>query len=114
MTFAGLAAAVFVVAAMLGYAVRQRELVLLRAVGATPLQVRRIVRVQAAAVVAATSPGAWAAGAYGARWFVHAPSSERAAGASAQMVTGGRVVPGRSTAGARRVIQQGRHVATTL
>ncbi|MGA4541683.1 FtsX-like permease family protein [Uniformispora flossi] len=42
-------AAVFVVAATLGYAVRQqqRELVLLRAVGATPRQVRRIVRAQA-------------------------------------------------------------------
>ncbi|MGR6998089.1 FtsX-like permease family protein [Yinghuangia aomiensis] len=74
-------AAVFVVAATLGYAVRQqqRELVLLRAVGATPRQVRRIVRVQAAAVVAVTSPGAWAVGAYGARWFVHALADHRLA-----------------------------------
>ncbi|MFJ8746879.1 FtsX-like permease family protein [Embleya sp. NPDC127516] len=67
-------AAVFVVATTLGYATRQqqRELVLLRAAGATPRQVRRLVRLQIAAVVAVVGPPAWATGAYGARWFVDA------------------------------------------
>jgi putative ABC transport system permease protein len=64
----------FVVASTLGFAVRQQhqELALLRIAAATPAQVRRLVRWQAAAVVLAVSPAAWAAGAVGARWFLRA------------------------------------------
>ncbi|MDI2127833.1 ABC transporter permease [Yinghuangia seranimata] len=65
-------AALFVVANTLGFAVRQqqRDLALLRAVGATPRQVRRLVRAEVLLLVAVVSPPGWLVGSYGARRFV--------------------------------------------
>ncbi|MFD3515757.1 FtsX-like permease family protein [Streptomyces sp. NPDC058657] len=64
--------ALFVVANTLSFAVRQqgREMALLRTSGATPAQVKRLIRGQVLLVTLCASPPAWLLGDRGARWFL--------------------------------------------
>jgi putative ABC transport system permease protein len=64
--------ALFVVANTLAFAVRQqgRELALLRTSGATPVQVKRLIRCQVLLVTLFVSPPAWLLGSWGAGWFL--------------------------------------------
>ncbi|MGW2182490.1 FtsX-like permease family protein [Streptomyces sp. NPDC001732] len=62
----------FVVANTLGFSVRQqyRDVAMLRTSGATPVQIKRLVRFQVLLVTLLVSPLAWLLGAWGARWFL--------------------------------------------
>ncbi|MET8628716.1 FtsX-like permease family protein [Kitasatospora sp. NPDC004669] len=64
--------ALFVVANTLGFSVRQqyRDIALLRTSGATPVQIKRLVRGQVLLVTLLVSPAAWLLGAWGARRFL--------------------------------------------
>ncbi|MFI2238028.1 FtsX-like permease family protein [Streptomyces chrestomyceticus] len=64
--------ALFVVANTLAFSVRQqaRDLALLRTSGATPKQVKRLIRCQVLLVTLFVSPPAWLLGSWGARWFL--------------------------------------------
>ncbi|MFI5982589.1 FtsX-like permease family protein [Streptomyces sp. NPDC051555] len=64
--------ALFVVANTLALAVRQqaRAMALLRTTGATPAQIKRLVRCQVLLVTLFVSPPAWLMGSWGARWFL--------------------------------------------
>ncbi|GAA3492206.1 ABC transporter permease [Streptomyces cremeus] len=64
--------ALFVVANTLSFSVRQqaREMVLLRTSGATPVQVKRLVRYEVLLLTLLVSPPGWLLGGWGARWFL--------------------------------------------
>ncbi|MFI5801596.1 FtsX-like permease family protein [Streptomyces sp. NPDC051561] len=64
--------ALFVVANTLSFSVRQqaRDMALLRTSGATPQQIKRLVRCQVLLVALLVSPPAWLLGSWGARWFL--------------------------------------------
>lgn len=64
--------ALFVVANTLSFSVREqaRDLALLRTSGATPVQVKRLIRCQVLLVTLFVSPPAWLLGSWGARWFL--------------------------------------------
>ncbi|MFK0048613.1 FtsX-like permease family protein [Streptomyces sp. NPDC090741] len=64
--------ALFVVSNTLGFSVRQqaRDMALLRTSGATPVQVKRLIRCQVLLVILLVSPPAWVLGSWGARVFL--------------------------------------------
>ncbi|MEV0927086.1 FtsX-like permease family protein [Streptomyces spongiicola] len=64
--------ALFVVANTLAFSVRQqaRDMALLRTSGATPVQVKRLIRCQVLLVALLVSPPAWVLGSWGARVFL--------------------------------------------
>ncbi|MFB7368380.1 FtsX-like permease family protein [Streptomyces sp. NPDC056222] len=64
--------ALFVVANTLGFSVRRqaRDMALLRTSGATPVQVKRLIRCQVVLVTLLVSPPAWVLGSWGARVFL--------------------------------------------
>ncbi|MFF0738794.1 FtsX-like permease family protein [Streptomyces sp. NPDC004111] len=64
--------ALFVVANTLSFSVRQQagEMLLLRTSGATPVQVKRLIRYEVLLVTLLVSPPGWLLGGWGARWFL--------------------------------------------